>query len=110
MAVPVYSPRFIGASFSGFGSGTYTVPDGYLAVVRDVSAAMTNQLGQGGGSFQVFIHGNCIITWPMPPDFFGSFQWQGRQVVNAAETISYTAQVAGAQAAIAISGYLLKLP
>lgn len=105
MAIPVYSIRFM--AWAATETPTpYTVPAGYVAVVRDVDAV------SGGGAIINWlwgINGECKIGGgQFTVEALNQFQqWRGRQVLNPGETI-YVA----ADGAIdgAVSGYLLVIP
>jgi hypothetical protein len=100
----VYSTRFISGTSTPSTGLSYTVPGGYVAVIRDVamlpiaSGLTAAAVGVSGGAF----------FWKVVTGTNGvSQQWQGRQVLNAGETL--IADVAGASAEYMISGYLLAL-
>lgn len=102
----VYSTRFL--THAGLsGATSYAVPDGYLAVLRDVIFA-----SMGGDA------SSCVLLGPSAQQLLvatstgegnePAFTWQGRQVWNSAEIIGVEAFDPGWN--IMLSGYLLSLP
>ena len=101
----VYSTRFL-AWAADESPPAYTVPDGYVAVVRDLD------VWSGGGA---------MINWQLAVNEIAKFaagqftieslaqtaQWRGRQVLNAGEFLVFSSD--GALDGM-ISGYLLTLP
>lgn len=105
MASNVYSTRFIGVSLGTGTTATYTVPTGYVAVIRDISATATTT---GSTNAEVFVNGAFTI-WNSGPITNGStLVWSGRQVLNAGDVLSVHA--VGATTQFMVSGYLLTLP
>lgn len=106
----VYSTRFVAAASSGALSPSFTVPNGFVAVVRDITVTSTASLSQ--------IIGTVVIA-PVPGGFYhlalmqfilGAAQTQhveGRWVCNAGDVIEV--QSPGAFSC-SVSGYLLGLP
>jgi hypothetical protein len=100
-----YSTQFAASSPTGPGGfPLYTVPAGYVAVVRDLevgsASAVTGFFSiQGGPGFAAF-----NIT-QSSGDI--SFQWQGRVVLNAGETLEFIGNTA-AQYSVIASGFLLQ--
>ena len=82
MARPLYSTRFLATSGAGNQTVDYTVPAGYIAIVRDVTAYL------GGDTVEV---AQCYLTDPQcvllsangSTDGAGVRQWTGRQVLEA---------------------------
>lgn len=107
MAQPVYSVRFI-SDYAATVSGSYTVPAGYRAIVRDVDAY--NAPG-GADTDYVFVYVNEVGGAFMYQHFAGVpwVGWRGRQVVNEGETITVGGNSESLQS-IMVSGYLLTLP
>jgi hypothetical protein len=86
----------------------YTVPDGFVAVLRDIDVYLSNtNSSQRGVGFE----GRSALFWAITLGGFasGSFQWRGRQVLDPGETIDCIAP-AGVQGSGLVSGYLLTLP
>lgn len=103
----VYSTLFIEAiAIEAFAE--YVVPDGYLAVVRDVSAL--NLGAADDTAFNVENHStSAIICYHGFVDEFEWFHADVRQVVEAGSTISM--QVSGpTETSVRVCGYLLTLP
>ena len=86
MARPLYSTRFLAPSGAGNQTVDYTVPAGYIAIVRDVTAYL------GGDTVEV---AQCYLTDPQcvllsangSTDGAGVRQWTGRQVLEAGEVL-----------------------
>ena len=98
----VYSTRFISAPLEPAGL-TYTVPDGYVAILRDFDA-----VGTGGESVQ-FTNLDAGATYFLeyfPGSGYGNIQWRGRQVVPAGETIAIYVSGASSGGTASLSGYL----
>lgn len=119
MAYPVYSHRFIAgtAELLPF-AFAYTVPDGFVAIIRDVDGSAQNEDPDSPlilelnptGAFGV---GLCPIQWEFEANQSqGPFSWRGRQVVNAGETFDFSGggalSLGGFYCSVVISGYLLK--
>lgn len=101
----VYSTRFIGAQ-GATAPISYTVPNGYVAVVRDLDAYSDTV-----ASAEIFLRnaeGGAIyfFTWGVAQQ--QSVEWRGRQVYFAGETITVDISVGALDAIdVAVSGYLL---
>lgn len=107
MARAVYSTRFIGFESAVNATDSYTVPSGFVAVIRDITAFLASSAVTLA---QVFIEEpNCVLL-----DATGSgltptiAQWTGRTVCNEGEHIEAVIDAAAA-CSIAVSGYLLSL-
>lgn len=99
----VYSKRLAASVFSaGLDQLIYTVPVGFVTVVRDVevvqftAAACTTKLGIHGIAYFVVLPTTTIDQ---------HLQWQGRVVMKASEIIQLDQLVA--EASVVISGYEL---
>lgn len=107
MSSPVYSTQLIGAAGLGNTNIGYTVPAGYVCVLRDVDAFC-----HPTGSASAFvIAGNLsavIWYWENASGFVGSGQWRGRQVFRPGQIITFEAQIGTYD--FSASGYLLSLP
>jgi hypothetical protein len=108
MAEKVYSTRFI-AETSALTSPTFVVPAGYRAVVRSIdlywiggSAADTGIVLWAGLAYIFVAHAT--------PSTEQTFQWQGRQVGNPGDTLTFFARDQPGDWGILASGYLLTLP
>lgn len=104
MHQPPYSTRFL--LYSGSAAGTvasFTVPAGYVAVLRDIdllatSAALTGAIVQAGTAYPG-------ILWTGPTAATTSRAWRGRQVFYAGEVIR--CYVFDGSWDVLASGYLL---
>jgi hypothetical protein len=104
---PVYSTRFIAEANAGL-HGTYTVPPGYLAIVRDITLWCDSP--QAGWGLVSCIASLGVVIFATPFDHDNtSYSWQGRAVVNELEEISCDSSTGLIYSAI-VSGYLLTLP
>lgn len=102
----VYSTPFIYVTGLD-GATTYTVPDGYTAIVRDCDVFMGSQvlgavLQLLGAAGQCFFY---VSSDPLTPVWV---PWRGRHVLSAGDT--FTASVTTGNADVSVSGYLLSLP
>lgn len=108
MARDVYSFRFIQAH-GLTGTVAYTVPDDYIAVVRDVDSYIGSPLGLNN----LYLHGALgqTIWWTtatIGESMYASFR--GRQVYEPGEEIELEADVGLTDAYdVTVSGYLLTL-
>lgn len=106
----VYSTAFL-KSHGGAG-GLYTVPSGFVAVIRSITAVNTNAIGIPEG-FSVYLgHSSCTIVEatlsPILPTSSGqSMIVEMRCVVEATDTINITND---ADVDVTVSGYLLSTP
>lgn len=105
MARPVYSTSFFQFTVSDGVPFTETVPDGYIAVVRDIQVVFLIPAGDGAQVI-VSLNGLEIVQWYLPGDYFGSDSWQGRCVAPGPTTVE-AELVGGGAAEISVSGYLL---
>lgn len=104
MARAVYSHRFANVAATGDGNFhvLYTVPVGLVAVVRDLDLfSQTAAL-----AFGLRLASNVIVSFVNPTASGTAYQWTGRQVLNAGETLEYFAST-GLGFTACISGYLL---
>lgn len=107
----VYSTRFIFAALAEDETATYTVPDGFTAVVRDLTAA---QVSSGAGSvvsWQAFadgIDGLAIAYMALPGD--NSSAHLELRLVLVAEDQLIVINQNEPEAHVTASGYLLTLP
>lgn len=105
----VYSVRFF--EDVGLSPGSYlayTVPDGYVAILRDIDAYSSAGVSDAeiyveGHLGQTIFYGNVAATSK------SNAQWRGRQVLQAGETITITVG-ASTDWDVTISGYLLVAP
>lgn len=102
MAGTVYSTLFLASYVEDGASATYSVPDGYLAVVRDV--VFSSDTGDGSTAYVIDASGIAIALLTLPDDGSpDSDHWTGNQVV----TDSIIAGSTGASTAVRVSGFLL---
>ena len=99
----IYSTRFILSGSAPAGTLTFSVPSGFVAVVRDVD--VTFPAPAPAGSASLAIAGAYAASSPDFPAAFGSWQWRGRQVAYAFELVELGVAIAGT--AVLVSGYLL---
>lgn len=102
----VYSVRFL-QEHGLTSTATYTVPDGFVAILRDLDSYIGTPAGTNG----LYLEGDAgqAIWWSEAT--IGQSQyasWRGRQVLNAGETFSVRADVGSLDAYdVTVSGYLL---
>lgn len=105
MAPPVFSTRFLAVHDAAVAvPNDYVVPDGFVAVVRDMDAFFGMALGERtveafGSALQVFWQDTVGLGES------GWRSWRGRQVLYAGETLRMI--VIGDVGDITASGYLL---
>jgi hypothetical protein len=101
----VYSTRFIALDASAAENAYYTVPDGYVAVIRDVTCYVSPGAGNScyvglitplAGILNVGGQADAIVTETL----------QCRVVLNAGDEIQATV-IADEGCSILVSGYLL---
>jgi hypothetical protein len=107
MARAVYSTRFIALSVSESSSETYTVPDGFVAVLVDM------QLYIGGGATAGWavslVDPLCYLWNGVAPSSAATSVWPGRRAVfNAGDQLEAQLFTA-ALASVVCSGYLLSV-
>lgn len=104
MGYPVYSKLFISAIMTADTPVTYTVPDGYTAVIVDIS--MFAESDTAGVMFVADASDVLITGAEIPGD--GSFtivHWVGRQVVEEGNEFLCLSTITGAS--LRVTGYLL---
>lgn len=111
MANAVYSHVLVNVSHAGTVSGSYVVPAGFAAIVRDVDYFY------GGASVGAFgnvtdVASGAVFAWVSIPPSGGGAQWHGRQVFQPGTEFigSLAASSGSATCTVRISGYLLTLP
>lgn len=105
MARQIYSTRFI--VLHGGSDASYTVPEGFVAVVRDVDTYSSSLIGFS----QVFLQGSAgqaMWEWSSGVGQASYGSWRGRQVIFGLETFSI--HVEGVACDATVSGYLLTAP
>lgn len=105
MARAVYSTRFLASSGTGTQEPTYTVPDGFVAVIRDIDGIVPDIAGsvvQCGlvDPQALFVDENYASNGGK------HVQWQGRQVAYAGEQLAGLI-IGAAFGSLCASGYLL---
>jgi hypothetical protein len=99
----VYSTRFLLAD-SLNGNLPYTVPAGYVAIVREMDA-----VARAGGGINVYLYvaGIAIVNDNIPNVGTGYTQWRGDVVAKAGEIVMVsTTNVCN----VYVGGYLLSSP
>lgn len=113
MAIPAYSTVFLETSASGgFSATTYTVPAGFLIVVRDI--LIMNEVaavGTSGVYADVRTDTNFVLFNARYPDFFSGvpYAWEGRQVLTAGQQLRCFCSDGSPGANFRVSGYLLSV-
>lgn len=103
----VYSTRFLAFSTTSTEEETYTVPSGFVAVLRDVD--VYHQGGAADGWSVQLVDPLCYLMTGGDTGSAGLAQWSGRQIFNAGEQLQGTLYSAGDLASMMASGYLLAL-
>lgn len=109
MPSSVYSTRFVKSALTNANVTYYTVPAGFVAVVRTMTAAWTTT-GTTGGVVQVLLNGANSWVWVVktPAPDSDSALWDGRLVLPAGELIRAAATASGT-IHLTVSGYLLSV-
>lgn len=110
MAGTVYSTRFVASLLTATNDVYYTVPAGYVAVVRTMTLAGVAPAA-GAGTAQVELGGSNSRVWmhAVQNSEIVSEVWNGRLVLPPGETIR--ASISGTTVPyLTVSGYLLQLP
>lgn len=100
-----YSTKFFAGPYTGAGGPqtVYTVPTGFVVVVRDIEFFSSNADSfnvQGGPP------GSTAVIWLSRLSSAGTWaQWGGRSVLNAGDVITVYSGSTGGQ--FYVSGYLL---
>lgn len=102
----LYSARFVSENGDGTTHG-FTVPDEVIWVIRDVDVYSDVPIGLDSGQCIVGIETVPFFWTTTGPDTTTHDQWQGRQVLNAGESLEVYAD---ANVAVTISGYVLSAP
>jgi hypothetical protein len=103
----VYSTRFLRIGARGASSSTYVVPTGFVAVVRDVAVLLE---GDATSNAELFVEApsTWIGYWAPAATGTHTYQWIGRQVIEAGETLA--GDCSGTTwASLWASGYLLSV-
>lgn len=109
MAGTVYTQLLVDESHSGDLSTTYTVPEGFRAVIRDIAAFTANASAPGGVVIQSTTT-NAYLFYESTPAAVNTYvHWEGRQVVEPGDGLEITVY-ADTGGSIRITGYLLTLP
>lgn len=104
----VYSTRFMNG-FMEPGIKSYTIPAGYVAVIRDIDVCATGTLSTPVPGVEVDIGGTVFAQLGLPFALQNlSYGWRGRQIANAGEVLNVRTSVGGWY--YSVSGYLLTLP
>jgi hypothetical protein len=110
MAGVVYSTRFVNVAPATANTVYYTVPAGFVAVVRTMTFGYAEP-ARANGVMTVLMSAANSRIWTVlaTASTVGSAQWNGRLVLPAGETLraSYTGTTGQW---LTISGYLLSLP
>lgn len=101
----IYSKRFLLEQGLSTDAG-FTVEDGYVAILRDISGYFGSQAT--APSIAVDVNGAKFFEADTPPLALTAFQWTGRVVMEAGDTCTATALNGNGD--ILISGYLLTAP
>lgn len=115
MASPVYSTRFgSAAGFSGGPTTFYTVPLGYLAVLRTITIIFGNVTISGVDawvqltSLEKLARATWFTTLGDPTNNGETRVYDLRTVINESEQLQF--QTVAGTVDFAVSGYLLTLP
>jgi len=107
----VYSKQLVNhAGFSGVATAAYTVPAGFVAVIRQMTIAVGANITPGAGNFRGPTLGVLFTFGPaIPTSGLQDAQRSGRWVLNEGESL-YIETDGGWIADFFASGYELTLP
>ena len=106
---PAYTTRFISVSVSFGGASGYTVPDGYRAVVTDISGFIRGSIGIDSRASAEL--NNLVVLQVFCAGEARSFHWRGRQVLYAGESIQVSGGgIGGGFVDFAVTGFLFVEP
>jgi hypothetical protein len=110
MAGVVYSTRFVSVAPASTNTVYYTVPAGFVAVVRTMTFGYAEPARSSGIATVLLAAANSRI-WVVlvAASTAGSAEWNGRLVLPAGETLR-AAYTGTPGQWLTISGYLLSLP
>jgi hypothetical protein len=104
-----YSKQLFLGSVDTVGQVLYTVPAGYITVVRDIEVL---HVSSDSGTFSIYDQGpgsSAATIWFVGVADLAWAQWKGRAVMNAGDQLIASVSDAGTYQAI-VSGYLLSAP
>jgi hypothetical protein len=107
VATPVYSTRFLASPDPTF-PPTYTVPEGFVAVVREVDVYCAPSEG-GSNCLVQLVDPPCVIYANPSLTAGHTDHLSTRQVFQAGEQLTINSTL-GAESSVLVSGYLLTLP
>lgn len=110
MSGVVYSTRFGAATINSTVTTLYTVPVGYVAVLRTVTIGWGLTAGAGGNfALQLGASNSRVYAKTLAESTVGSDVWNGDLVLPAGEILR--ASITGTGSIyVTVSGYLLSLP
>lgn len=101
----IYSTRFLSGLVHASLNISYTVPSGYVAVVRSISGY---NAGSGAGNFVAFNSASGTLFAVVGVVVDATCNLECRHVLNAGDTLTCSASWTSGQATV--SGYLLSAP
>lgn len=110
MAQPLYSVRFVKTILTAANTTYYTVPVGFVAVLRCMTLAWA-ALARTAGTGDISLNGANAWIWrqSIGASEISSALWEGRVVLPAGEIIRASTSATGVVHFTA-SGYLLSVP
>jgi hypothetical protein len=105
MARPAYSVLFGHLGLAAGGTDVFTVPPGFVYVLRDVDFYQHQVAGAAVVRMSESVGNAYFFAGGMPAFTFSWLQWQGRQVFEAGETLQGWADLTNVWGRF--SGYVL---
>jgi hypothetical protein len=105
----VYSTQFMATTLAFGFSEIYTVPAGFVAVVRAVAGVIFSDIS-GVATFAADWDGNEFYAEYVPTYFRGPLDYQGWAVGGPGATLTCTAAGGSGGSELVVSGHLLTLP
>jgi len=108
LVASIYSTQFAAVNLTGSLTTLYTVPAGFVAVVRDVSGFMTTTTVGEAIVLSLQLANVNFATFQSDGSTYQDVHWEGRVVMPAGESLQVADSVAAG--ALVVSGYLLAAP
>lgn len=109
MANPVYSTQFFATTLAFSDSEFYVVPDGFVAVVHDISGVIFSDI-TGVATISVDWDDSIFYSAQIPTLWQAPLQWAGRATAGPGATLTARAGGTAGGSELVVSGYLLTLP
>lgn len=107
----VYTASFISQSIIGPGSALFEFPDGFVSVVRCITAVLHSDPSVTNPCVcNVNVNGTTYWALRGPGECDTNYEWEGRAAFPATAVLEVSVLLINTSANINITGYLLTLP